>query len=443
MEQILAFIHEAKARYADVASSIERAGSLIDQYNAAVNNFEGKIKMKELAINGVHTQIKEAERRTRIYQEQYRELINRAYAEKQESGSDAYRDQIEQLRSKDLAEQDLISRYWARIDELFEEKDSLSQQQQEAQNKVDEVRNELHRRRQQCAAIATSLKRYEGIVAKQAYQIEMQADAFQKGSQGRFRSSFVSAGQSRTQKWTEIEQLRKEIPPLGQAYAELAGTVYTGLKKTATGWTIDQLDGKEVKVYNSPHQTAEKHAICNQGSAYPDAIMGTCGCCSSGTIMNMAGFHFTEYDVVTYAKNNNLCRLRQSPSENGGTSPNNRQAIVLGMSGIHCTNRTSQGLSLEQLAEELECGHGVIIAVDAGGLPGYTESGGHAIVLASVVRDRNTNEIEGYYIYDSNGRGANGYAGTDNVCQYVPKRVLEMCYDSWGRRCNVTEEIIR
>ena len=182
-----------------------------------------------------------------------------------------------------------------------------------------------------------------------------------------------------------------------------------------------------------------------EDTAFPTSFRGTCGCCASGTVMNMAGFNFSERDVVSYASNNGLCSTGGAdPADNGGTTAMDRPAIIEGMSGIQCTNTT--GLyTLEELATQVETGHGVILGVDASGLPGYNcaPGSGHAIVLASVVRNSSTNKIDGYYIYDSNGR-VNDTSGNDyDVCQFVPAETLDMCFESWGRRSNVSLQVIR
>lgn len=225
----------------------------------------------------------------------------------------------------------------------------------------------------------------------------------------------------------------------------LESSHFTGLTSTQAGSQHGTLAGHAVTIYNSPYQTAQSHAIFAQGSAFPNSFRGTCGCCASGTLMNMAGFNFTEGDVVAYAARNGLCESgNDDPDSNGGTDAMTRQYIIQGMSGIECINTT--GLyELEDLANQVENGHGVIIGVDASGLPGYNcdPNSGHAIVLASVVRNSETNAIEGYCIYDSNGQNASLSPGSDNVCQFVPAQTLDMCYESWGRRSNVTTQIIR
>lgn len=220
---------------------------------------------------------------------------------------------------------------------------------------------------------------------------------------------------------------------------------FAGLLGTQAGSQTGTFNGHAVTIYNTPHETAQRHAISNQGTAFPTSFRGTCGCCASGTVMNMAGFNFSERDVVSYASNNGLCSTGSvDPADNGGTTAMDRQAIIEGMSGIQCTNTT--GLyTLEELATQVETGHGVILGVDASGLPGYNcaPGSGHAIVLASVVRNSSTNEIDGYYIYDSNGRVNDTSGNNYDVCQFVPAETLDMCFESWGRRSNVSLQIIR
>jgi len=220
---------------------------------------------------------------------------------------------------------------------------------------------------------------------------------------------------------------------------------FTGLAKTQTGHMTKLFKGNSYKVYNTPEESALKNAIELQGSAFPNEFLGTCGCCASGALMNTAGFSFTEGDVVSYAAKNYLCvKGRRNPGENGGTTPNDRSRIIKGMSGIQCIAAT--GLyTLEELADLLETGRGVILSVDASGLPTYScpPGSGHAVFLASVVRSSETNRIEGYYIYDSNGKKNGKAIGRYDVCQYIPAETLEMCYEAMGCRVNITEQIIR
>lgn len=221
---------------------------------------------------------------------------------------------------------------------------------------------------------------------------------------------------------------------------------FQGLSITKTGFQTKTLMNASVKEYNTPYESSVQYAIELQGSAFPKEFRGTCGCCSSGTVMNMAGFHFAEKDVVSYAAKRGLCiKGDRDNRKNGGTSTEDRYHIIREMSGIECPS--SVGVyTLEELAEKVESGYGVILSIDASGLPGYScppGQGGHAVVLASAMRNVFTGKIIGYYIYDSNGSKNGRSTGRYDVCQFIHKEVLESCYEAHNFRANITEPIIR
>lgn len=174
--------------------------------------------------------------------------------------------------------------------------------------------------------------------------------------------------------------------------------------------------------------------ICNQGSAYPTGPQGTCGCCACGTIINKAGGNTNEHETVAYAWNNGLC------SNSGGTSPESWVGI-LGGAGI--PSHVTTGTSLENLAHEVEQGHGVMIGVSACTycpelyghyLPGKAD--GHALVLESTVRDQATGQILEYIVSDSNG------TSTRDACRRVPARVMEKAFKRRNGQSVVTNDVI-
>lgn len=174
--------------------------------------------------------------------------------------------------------------------------------------------------------------------------------------------------------------------------------------------------------------------VSNQGSAYPNGPQGTCGCCACGTIINKAGGSASEYSVVSYAMDNNLC------SDSGGTSPNSWVGILCG-AGI--TSQVTTGSSLEELASAVEEGKGVIIGVSACTyspemygryFPGKAD--GHALVIESVSRDVNTGRIVDYFVSDSNG------TSPADACKRVSARILEKAFRRRGGQSVVTNEII-
>ena len=193
------------------------------------------------------------------------------------------------------------------------------------------------------------------------------------------------------------------------------------------------LDGKYVDVFDHPFEP-NSYRVCNQGSAYPNGPRSTCGCCSSGTIINKAGGRTTEKEMVDYALRHGLC------DKHGLTSPDSWVGL-LDASGIETSNST--GTPLSDLAVKVEEGHGVIIGVSAAlynpeMYPNYIpgQGDGHALVLESVIRDHNTGDIIEYVVSDSNGRSR------DDACHRVPARRLEMAYARLYSASVVTDEVI-
>ncbi|MCR4739469.1 MAG: hypothetical protein K5886_04320 [Lachnospiraceae bacterium] len=200
------------------------------------------------------------------------------------------------------------------------------------------------------------------------------------------------------------------------------------------------LDGRSVDVFDHPFEPND-YRICDQGSAYPrDADgnstgpTGTCGCCASGTVINKAGGHTSEKEVVDYALSHGLC------ASSGGTAPDGWVGILSG-AGISASDNS--GTSLEELAKKVEEGHGVIIGVSARTycremygryFPGAAD--GHAMVLESVVRDHETGEIIEYVVSDSNGYD------TYDACHRVPAKVLEKAYKRKRKAAVVTDDVI-
>lgn len=190
--------------------------------------------------------------------------------------------------------------------------------------------------------------------------------------------------------------------------------------------TTITLDGKTVSVFDHPFDE-NPGRVCQQGSAFPkdengNGITGTCGCCACGTIINKAGGNATEKSVVKYAIQNDLCsnRMDVAPESRGGTSPDDWVGILAG-AGITATEKSDS--TLEQLAEYVEQGHGVVVALSACTIspdwyghymPGVHD--GHAVVIESIVRDPESNKILEYIISDSNG------SSTYDACRRIPAR---------------------
>ena len=221
-------------------------------------------------------------------------------------------------------------------------------------------------------------------------------------------------------------------------YGSIGNAIYgngsfTPLQTTAQTIQTVFLAGKEVDVFDHPFEP-NNYRICNQGSAYPTGPQGTCGCCACGTIINKSGGNTNEHEIVDYAWNNNLC------SDSGGTSPSSWVGI-LGAAGV--SSHETSGVSLSELADYVEQGHGVIIGVSACTynpkmyghyFPGAAD--GHALVLESVIRDHKSGEIIEYVVSDSNGKSR------DDACHRVSARVLEKAFSRKHKASVVTNDVI-
>jgi hypothetical protein len=165
-------------------------------------------------------------------------------------------------------------------------------------------------------------------------------------------------------------------------------------------------DGRSTIVLGDVPGTADLNHL--QGDN-PYNFQGDCGLCSCQDVLNQFGVNATEGDVVEHAVQNHECAVTDDPEKSGGTSTSD-QARILNDYGVPA--HTEQGQSLEDLAANVEHGHGVIIEANAGHLwnqPQYLENGqaNHAITVTGVARDPDTGQIQGFYVNDT-GDGSPG-----------------------------------
>lgn len=211
------------------------------------------------------------------------------------------------------------------------------------------------------------------------------------------------------------------------------------LSSTNQEFTYTTIEGTAVKIFDHPNESV-RNATIGQGSCTVNGHLyaGTCGDCSVSTILRRAGINMDEQAVVEYASQTRGTNGEFLCDDEGATSVNSRSEIAC---NLGCPMHSVHQRELSDLANRVENGYGVIIAVEAG-TRGYNpngwysgQRGGHAIVLNSVVRDSNTNEIMGYYVIDSNG--------TENTASvYVSANDLERAFRLSGMRANVTDNII-
>lgn len=234
--------------------------------------------------------------------------------------------------------------------------------------------------------------------------------------------------------------------PTGNSLFGVA-SAFTPLEKTKQGKeTIKDSAGRQATVFDHPFSDSNRH-VFSQGSAFPadgkgGGIEGTCGLCACGTIINKAGGQATEKSVAKHALQNGLCsnRADEAPEHRGGTTIR-QQAQILSDAGLSAS--ASSGCSLEGLSQIVETGRGVIISVTASlykpewyGSYSEENSGGHAIVLESPIRDVQTGQTVGYIVSDSNG-------STGKEASVVVKaETLEAAFDNRGGLAVITDDII-
>lgn len=188
-------------------------------------------------------------------------------------------------------------------------------------------------------------------------------------------------------------------------------------------------DGSETLVGGDVDRFADY--VHRQGDN-PYGYEGTCGLCSCEGVLRQFGVDVTEGDMVTHAIVHGMCTTEGSADMRGGTSLED-QARILGDYGVPA--HTEQASSLEDLAADLEQGHGVIVGVNAGVLWDDANSydGGqanHAVVPIGVARDPSTGQLQGFYINDS---------GPNESARFVDAATMADAWLNAGGGCVVTD----
>ncbi|TVZ94933.1 MULTISPECIES: hypothetical protein [unclassified Streptomyces] len=191
-------------------------------------------------------------------------------------------------------------------------------------------------------------------------------------------------------------------------------------------------DGRETLIIGDVDTYAD---FTHRQGDNPYGFQGTCGLCSCEGVLRQFGVDVTEGDVVAHAVSHGLCETGgdDATARGGTTLPD--QARILSDYGVPAHVESAD--SLEDLAANLEQGHGVIIAANAGVLwddATYWDGGqaNHAVVPIGVARDPATGEIEGFFVNDS---------GTGESARFVDAATMA---DSWlgaGGNCVVTDQV--
>lgn len=153
---------------------------------------------------------------------------------------------------------------------------------------------------------------------------------------------------------------------------------------------------------------------------------GTCGIVSAEEILEGFGIHTSENELVTDALSRGLCTFTDSPQTSGGTTCF-QQSELLTSHGV--SSSVDFGLSIDDLAQRVEEGRGVIAEVNAGFIwsradcLGSVLSSNHAIVVTGVSRDPASGKIQGFLINDS---------GSNEKAKFVDADIMRCAFEWTG-----------
>jgi hypothetical protein len=191
-------------------------------------------------------------------------------------------------------------------------------------------------------------------------------------------------------------------------------------------------DGRETVVIGDPLGDAGNTHRQGQNDF---EFEGTCGLVSCEDVLRQFGVDVSETDVVRHALQKGLCSVSEDPAKAGGTSAEGRVEILRDF-GVpaHLELRGD----VQKLADNIERGHGVIAAVDAGVLwddANYlAQDGGtnHAVVVTGVAREPGTGALQGFYINDS---------GTGKAAQFIDVKLMQEAWAAPGGTTTVTDDV--
>lgn len=180
----------------------------------------------------------------------------------------------------------------------------------------------------------------------------------------------------------------------------------------------------------------------------PFRAEGNCGLMAVRNMMALAGREISEDQITEFAINNNLCIYDPygPPEQNGGTYAMDRRNILSAMGIESDIFGPGFGGTLEDIADAIAGGRGVLITVNAGvlwdcddgaaivnGMP----QANHCVAVTGVARDAATGEIKGVYIADS-GRGLSG-----DACRFLTTEEFHEAYtNAYGSAANITRDPI-
>lgn len=171
---------------------------------------------------------------------------------------------------------------------------------------------------------------------------------------------------------------------------------------------------------------------------------GNCGIVSVTNILRISGMDISEEETTAHAIENGECAYNpfylvsengeyvydplHVTTENGGTTMELQERILADY-GIESSSYSSAEFGLNEIAEVVENGHGVIAEINADilwdadlGSTGFYAN--HAITITGVARDAASGAVAGVYICDS-GRGE-----PSDACRFVSAELFNDCYSN-------------
>lgn len=180
----------------------------------------------------------------------------------------------------------------------------------------------------------------------------------------------------------------------------------------------------------------------------PYNAAGNCGLVSICNLLRRAGMNVSEDEVTKCAIDSGLCNYNPLgiASDNGGTSIEMRRDLLNKFGVASDIYSSDNGGSLENIADAIDSGRGVLISVNAGELwecdDGSTPFLGrpvsnHCVAVTGIARNAGTGEIVGVFIADS-GRGI-----PSDACRYLSAEKFDAAYtEVRGSGANITRNPI-
>ncbi|MBF2048672.1 MAG: C39 family peptidase [Elainella sp. C42_A2020_010] len=182
-------------------------------------------------------------------------------------------------------------------------------------------------------------------------------------------------------------------------------------------------DGSQAVVSGDP---ASWEGVVHRQGDNSQGYLNTCGVVSCEQIIKRFGIDVTESQLLDYAITQGYCDV----SGQGYVSLAD-QVGILHDYGVPC--HTDHNGTLESLADDIENGCAVALAVNSASLYGYAgwEGTDHMIVPTGVARDSQSGEIKGFFYNDSlTGESA-----------YVTAELLQSAWVEQGGDSIVTEGV--